>query len=547
MPGVVVPPSKVFVSPVPPRLPIFPLLAIFALLMVGNSLRGTVRDIRRKMPERRGRSAKMPPEVEGTESHGYFLIAAQATRMNTVTSPSDAAELTPSQIVAELDKYIVGQHNAKKSVAIALRNRWRRQQVGGLMREEIMPNNIIMIGPTGVGKTEIARRLARLTNAPFLKVEATKFTEVGYVGRDVESMIRDLTEIGIAMVRAEHTNAHRERAEERVEERMLDLLQPRDRGFMMPFAMPGIPQPPQPDPETTRHEREELRRRLRAGELETMEIEMDLADDTHSSQMAATFSSLAGDEMGRNLQELMGSMMPKRTVRRRITLSEARRHVINEETSNLVDNEAVVREALDRVQNSGIVFIDEIDKIAGVGTGGSGPDVSREGVQRDLLPVVEGTTVNTKYGPVKSDHVLFVASGAFHISKPSDLLPELQGRFPIRVELDSLTAEDFVEILTLPENALVKQYRALLATEGIELVFTEDGIKEIAQVAAEVNEEVENIGARRLHTVLTNLLEDILFAAPDRIDERRIMISPERVRQKLDAVSKSPELSRYVL
>jgi ATP-dependent HslUV protease ATP-binding subunit HslU len=459
------------------------------------------------------------------------------------------AELTPSQIVAELDKYIVGQQNAKKSVAIALRNRWRRQQIGGLMREEIMPNNIIMIGPTGVGKTEIARRLARLANAPFLKVEATKFTEVGYVGRDVESMIRDLTEIGVAMVRAEHTSHLHERAEERVEERLLDLLQPRDHGFMMPFTIPGMmpQQPPQVDPEQQRQEREALRARLRAGQLETTEVEMDLTDDTHSSQMAATFASLAGDEMGRNLQELMGSMMPKRTVRRRITLSEARRHIANEEASNLIDNEAVIREALDRVQNSGIVFIDEIDKIAGVGTGGSGPDVSREGVQRDLLPVVEGTTVNTKYGPVKSDHVLFIASGAFHISKPSDLLPELQGRFPIRVELDSLTADDFVEILTLPENALVKQYRALMATESVDLVFTDDGIAEIAQVAAEVNEDVENIGARRLHTVLTSLLEDYLFAAPDNIPERTINITSDLVRRKLDTVVKNSELSRYVL
>ncbi len=458
--------------------------------------------------------------------------------------------LTPREIVAELDKYVIGQHNAKRSVAIALRNRWRRQQVAGQMREEIMPNNIIMIGATGVGKTEIARRLARLANAPFLKVEATKFTEVGYVGRDVESIIRDLTEIGVAMVRAEHAVRMHERAEEQVEERLLDLLQPRDNAFAMtPFMMPGMQmQPPQQDPAQFQREREELRRALRAGELETREVELDMADDSYSSQMGSMFSSLAGDEMGRQLQDLMGNMMPKRTVHRRVPISEARRIVAAEETSRLVDNDAVMREAVERVENSGIVFLDEIDKIAGnSGSGGSGPDVSREGVQRDLLPIVEGSTVNTKYGPVKSDHVLFIASGAFHISKPSDLLPELQGRFPIRVELDSLTADDFVDILTLPENALVKQYRAMLATEGINLIFTDSGIKELARVAAEVNEEVENIGARRLHTVLTALLEDILFEAPDMDPSTTITVTPEMVRERLRDIVDSEERSRYVL
>jgi len=462
---------------------------------------------------------------------------------------TSASELTPSQIVAELDKYIVGQHNAKKAVAIALRNRWRRQQIGADMREEIMPNNIIMIGPTGVGKTEIARRLARLANAPFLKVEATKFTEVGYVGRDVESIVRDITELAVTMVRAEHATRLRERAEAQVEERLLDLLKPPPQQTVnLPFMMPGMQAPTMShsDPEQYAREREELRGRLRAGELESHPVELDVPDDTQNSQMASMFSQLAGDEMGRNLQELMGSMMPRRTVHRTISLSEARRHIANEETSRLVDNEAVVREAVERAENSGIVFLDEIDKIAGA-SGGAGPDVSREGVQRDLLPIVEGSTVSTKYGPVRSDHILFIASGAFHISKPSDLLPELQGRFPIRVELDSLTADDFVDILTIPENALVKQYSAILATEGIELVFTRDGIAEIADVAAEVNEEVENIGARRLHTVLTTLLEDLLFDAPDNITERKVVVTPEMVRERLSATVENRERSRYVL
>lgn len=464
--------------------------------------------------------------------------------------------LTPHQIVAELDKYIVGQRNAKRAVAIALRNRWRRQQVGGTMEEEINPANIILIGPTGVGKTEIARRLARLADAPFLKVEATKFTEVGYVGRDVESIVRDLTEIGVALVRAEHAERLQERAEERVEERLVDMLVPPPAGptINFPFMMPGqtAPQAQQTTPsagetpEERERKREEVRANLRGGRLEKEMIEMDVVDDSKNSQMSSMFSSLAGDEMGNQLSDLMGSMMPKNTVKRTVSVAEARRYVHAEETTQLLDNEAIVREAIDRVENNGIVFLDEIDKVAIVG-GGSGPEVSREGVQRDLLPIVEGSSVNTKYGQVRTDHVLFVASGAFHISKPSDLLPELQGRFPIRVELNSLTAEDFAKILTMPENALVKQYGALLATEGVTLNFTEDGIEEVANMAADLNEEIEDIGARRLHTVLTTLLDEILFDAPDNISNDTIEINRSMVKDRLSSILEDIERSQYVL
>ncbi len=467
------------------------------------------------------------------------------------------AAMTPHQIVTELDKYVVGQRDAKRAVAIALRNRWRRQQVGGEMEEEINPANIILIGPTGVGKTEIARRLAKLADAPFLKVEATKFTEVGYVGRDVESIVRDLTEIGVALVRAEHAERLQERAEERVEDRLLDLLVPAPVGptinfpFMMPGQQPGaVEQTATPSAGETAEERqkkrEEMRSRLRNGELEQNEVEMEVADESRTSQMSSMFSSLAGDEMGNQLSDLMGSMMPKQSVRRTVTIADARRLIHTEETTQLLDNEAVVREAIDRVENSGIVFLDEIDKVAIVG-GGSGPEVSREGVQRDLLPIVEGSSVNTKYGQVRTDHVLFVASGAFHISKPSDLLPELQGRFPIRVELNSLTAEDFAKILTMPENALVKQYGALLRTEGVELNFTEDGIEEIANVAADLNEEIEDIGARRLHTVLTTLLDEILFDAPDNIKNATIEINRSMVKERLTSIFEDIERSQYVL
>jgi len=442
----------------------------------------------------------------------------------------EAQELTPKEIVAELDKYIVGQDKAKRAVAIALRNRWRRQQVPPPLREEIYPKNIIMIGPTGVGKTEIARRLAKLSGSPFLKVEATKFTEVGYVGRDVESMIRDLVHMAVEMVREEEQKRVQEKANFLAEERILDLLLP-----------PISPDLEGADMSATR---ERFREKLRRGELDEKYVEIELSQ--RATPMVEVFAAAGLEELEQQLRDMMGSLFPKRPKRKRMKVKEALALLKQEEANKLIDMDKVTKEAIRRVETSGIIFLDEIDKIAARVSGGSGPDVSREGVQRDLLPIVEGTTVNTRYGMVRTDHILFIASGAFHVAKPSDLIPELQGRFPIRVELDPLTEEDFVRILTEPENALVKQYKALLATEGITLEFTPEGIEEIARIAFEVNENTENIGARRLYTVMEKLLEDLSFEAPD-IAPTKVIITAEYVREKLAGIAKDLDLSRFIL
>lgn len=449
-------------------------------------------------------------------------------------------ELTPSQIVENLNKYIIGQNEAKRAVAIALRNRWRRQQIKDTLREEILPNNIILIGPTGVGKTEIARRLAKLSNAPFLKIEASKFTEVGYVGRDVESMIRDLTDIAVNMVKSEKTAEVQSKAEQLAEERILDILIP-------PVKKVGADAEADPNSEAFQNQktREWMREKLKKGEMDDKMIEFDAAAQTAiGMQVLGPFGM---DDMGINIQEIMGSIMPKKKKKRKTPIKEARVVMTQEEAQKLIDMEAVQKEAIQRAENSGIVFLDEIDKIAGSGGKGHGPDVSREGVQRDLLPIVEGSNVNTKYGVVRTDHILFIASGAFHIAKPSDLIPELQGRFPIRVELKSLTEEDFIKILTTTENALLKQYNALLETEGVKLDFTDDGIREIAKIATEVNEQVENIGARRLHTILTTLLDDILFDVPDKIPAETVKITAKFVKGKLDSIVKNRDLSKFIL
>jgi ATP-dependent HslUV protease ATP-binding subunit HslU len=440
-------------------------------------------------------------------------------------------ELTPREIVRELDKYVIGQADAKKAVAIALRNRIRRQKLDPEMAEEVMPKNILMIGPTGVGKTELARRLAKLANSPFLKVEASKFTEVGYVGRDVESMIRDLVEIAIDMVREERLNEVGERAEHNAEERVLDLL------------MPAPPQQAEGEVvESVERTREKLRERLRAGKLDDRVVEVDVKERGPTFEVS-TQSGM--EEMDINLKDILPGLFSGRTRKRKMRVSEAMDYMVQEEEQKLIDVDQVTRVAIERVERSGIIFLDEVDKIAGR-EGGHGPDVSREGVQRDILPIVEGTTVNTRYGFVRTDHILFIAAGAFHVSKPSDLIPELQGRFPIRVELKSLTEGDFIRILKEPKNALIKQYQALLDTEGIKLSFTEDAIQEIAAFATRVNESAENIGARRLHTILEKLLEEISFDGPD-LKKKNVKIDAAYVRKQLAAIVKDQDLSRYIL
>lgn len=477
--------------------------------------------------------------------------------------PKKTEQLTPSQIVSELDKFVIGQKAAKKSVAIALRNRWRRQNVEGDIREEIMPNNIIMIGPTGVGKTEIARRLSKLANAPFVKVEASKFTEVGYVGRDVESMIRELVDLSVNIVKTDKMQYVQKKAEENADERILDILLPpvksKSNGAKSAASSTGIKESSEnlinidnssnvdDEYENNKKTREKLREQLKAGKLDDRQIELDLTSD--NSPMMQVLGPIGLDDMGINIQDLFGNMMPKKTKKRKMTIGEARKVIAQEEANKLIDMDSVVKEALEKTMDSGIVFIDEIDKVAGGQSKNQagGPDVSREGVQRDLLPIVEGSTVTTKYGAVKTDHILFIASGAFHTSKPSDLIPELQGRFPIRVELDSLGEEDFYRILTQPENALIKQYKALVETEGMEIEFEDDAIKEVAKVAAEVNEKVENIGARRLHTILSTLLEDILFDIPDKLKEKKLVIDKELVEERLNSIVKDRDLSRYIL
>ncbi|MBS1538416.1 MAG: ATP-dependent protease ATPase subunit HslU [Bacteroidetes bacterium] len=469
-------------------------------------------------------------------------MAKRKTQKKTIeqsTSINSLDYLTPRQIVEELDKYVIGQNAAKKAVAIALRNRWRRQQVKGSMRDEIMPNNIIMIGPTGVGKTEIARRLAKLSGAPFLKVEATKFTEVGYVGRDVESIIRDLADISVAIVRSEKTAEVKREVTKSVEKKLLDILLPAlKRG-------PSFDTTSDEEIAENKLQREILLSQLRVGELDTRMIEIDVEVDTMPSMHIMGPFNL--EEMGIDIKEMFGNSIPKKNKRRKMTVVEAREILETEETEKVIDHEKAVNEAISRCESSGIVFLDEIDKVTSKSSDSSSQSVSREGVQRDLLPIVEGSTVNTKYGPVKTDHILFIASGAFHVSKPSDLIPELQGRFPIRVELKNLTEEDFVKILTIPENALIKQYQALLESEEITITFSEDAIKKIASIAAQVNEEVENIGARRLHTILTALLDDIMFDAPDKLEDKIIEITEQRVGDKLNSIVKNVDLSKFIL
>ena len=448
-------------------------------------------------------------------------------------------DLTPKEIVSELDKYVVGQHDAKRAVAIALRNRMRRQKLPPDIAEEIMPKNIIMIGPTGVGKTEIARRLARLANSPFLKVEASKFTEVGYVGRDVESMIRDLVEIAIDMVREEKLEEVTEKAEQQAEERLLDLLLPSTPAATSSTA--GFALITEDD--SASRTREKLRDQLREGKLDDRMVELEVRE--RSTPAFEIISNQGVEEMDINIKDMLPNIFGQRTKKRKMKVSEAFEYLVQEEESRLIDMDQVTRTAVERVEQSGIIFLDEIDKIAGRESG-HGPDVSREGVQRDILPIVEGTTVNTRYGMVRTDHILFVAAGAFHVSKPSDLIPELQGRFPIRVELKSLTMSDFIAILTEPKSSLVKQYTALLETEGLKLTFTREALDEVARFAFQVNEATENIGARRLHTIMERVLDEISFNAPD-MNEKAVNVDAEYVKKMLADIVKDQDLSRYIL
>jgi len=449
-------------------------------------------------------------------------------------------ELTPRRVVEELDRYIIGQGDGKRAVAIALRNRWRRQRLPEDLRDEVLPKNILMIGPTGVGKTEIARRLARLANAPFIKVEASKFTEVGYVGRDVESMIRDLTELAVNMVKTEFMKTVRRKAAARAEERVLDLLLP-PRPVRQPYVG-SLAVEPAEAADASGETREKLRARLRAGDLDSRSVEIEVREKTIPFGM---ISNIGLEEMERNLKEMLGSVLPEKRKQRRVSVPEALRILTEEEASRLVDMDKVTEEAVRRTEQTGIVFIDEIDKVAARG-GAHGPDVSREGVQRDLLPIVEGSTVSTKYGPVRTEHILFIAAGAFHVSKPSDLIPELQGRFPIRVELGSLGREEFVRILTEPKNALIRQYEALLATESVTLRFLPEAVARIAEISEQVNEQTENIGARRLQTVLERLLEEISFDAPERAGEE-VVVDTEMVESVLAEIVSDKDLSRYIL
>ncbi|WP_210487354.1 ATP-dependent protease ATPase subunit HslU [Rufibacter aurantiacus] len=460
--------------------------------------------------------------------------------------------LTPSQIVAELDKYIIGQHDAKRNVAIALRNRWRRMHADSEMQKEIVPNNILMIGATGVGKTEIARRLASIADAPFTKVEASKFTEVGYVGRDVESMVRDLVEQAVNMVKTRKKEDVKQQAALVVEEVILDALIP-------PINQPGArdmvgfgghnhsSDMPDSDQELNERTRERFREKIRNGELEDRKIEIKISQ--HPSSGVGVVGPGMDEMSMMNIQEMIGNMMPKKTKKRKVTIAEARKLLLEEEAAKLIDMDEVKEEAIYKAENAGIIFIDEIDKVASAsGKGGSGPDVSREGVQRDLLPIVEGSTVNTKYGVIKTDHILFIAAGAFHVAKPSDLIPELQGRFPIRVELQSLSKDDFYQILKYPKNALTKQYEELLRAEGVELSFTDESLHKLAEISFEVNAEVENIGARRLQTVMSRLLNDILFDVPDTIPPNaHLMITPDLVEERLRDMVKNRDLSQYIL